>query len=146
MRIDLLGCPVDVLTMVETVERAKEAMRSRTRLQHVALNVAKLVNMRSNSVLRFDVMQSDIVGIDGMGIVLAARWLGVPVKERVAGIDLFREVLIVCAREGFRPFLLGATSDVLNRAAETIVTQFPPISTRWIKGWLFSSRSGERGR
>ena len=98
MRIDLLGCPVDVLTMAETVERARAAMRSRTRLQHVALNVAKFVNMRSDPVLRSDVMGSDIIGIDGMGIVLAARWFGVPVKERVAGIDLFQEILAVCAQ------------------------------------------------
>ena len=127
MRIDFLGCPVDVLTMSETVERARVAMRSRSRLQHVALNVAKFVNMRKDPVLRSDVMKSDVVGIDGMGIVLAARWLGAPVKERVAGIDLFREILAVCARDGFRPFLLGAAPEVLRQAADVITTQFPPI-------------------
>ena len=90
MRTNLLGCPIDVLTMAETVGRAKAAMRDRTRLQHVALNVAKLVNMRSDPILRADVMASDLVGIDGMGIVVAARWFGIPVKERVAGCDLFQ--------------------------------------------------------
>ena len=109
MRASLFGCPVDVLTMAETLERARAAMRNRTRLQHVALNVAKLVNMRSDPVLCSDVMGSDIVGIDGMGIVLALRAFGVPVKERVAGIDLFQKILAVCAADGFRPFLLGAT-------------------------------------
>lgn len=137
MRIDLLGCPIDVLTMAETVERARVAMRDRTPLQHVALNVAKLVNMRSDSVLCSDVMQSDVIGIDGMGIVLAARWLGIPVKERVAGIDLFREILIICARDGFRPFLLGATSEVLQRAAAVIVTQFPPIQLAGFRNGYF---------
>ena len=44
MRTNLLGCPIDVLTMAETIGRARAAMRDRTRLQHVALNVAKLVN------------------------------------------------------------------------------------------------------
>jgi N-acetylglucosaminyldiphosphoundecaprenol N-acetyl-beta-D-mannosaminyltransferase len=127
MRANLLGCPIDVLTMAETVERARVAMRNRTRLQHVALNVAKFVNMRSDPVLRSDVVESDVVGIDGMGIVLAARWFGIPVKERVAGVDLFQEILTVCASDGFRPFLLGATSDVLHRAADVIGAKFPTI-------------------
>jgi N-acetylglucosaminyldiphosphoundecaprenol N-acetyl-beta-D-mannosaminyltransferase len=71
----------------------------------------------SDQILRSDVIGSDVIGIDGMGIVVALRLFRVPVKERVAGIDLCWEVLTVCARDGFRPFLLGATPDVLHRAA-----------------------------
>jgi N-acetylglucosaminyldiphosphoundecaprenol N-acetyl-beta-D-mannosaminyltransferase len=127
MRAQLLGCPIDTLTKAETRELATLAMRNRQRLHHVALNVAKFVNMRSDPVLRGDVIGSDIVGIDGMGIVLAARWFGIPVKERVAGIDLFWEILAVCEKEGFRPFLLGATSEIVQRAAEQIVARFPQI-------------------
>ncbi|WP_245331713.1 WecB/TagA/CpsF family glycosyltransferase [Bradyrhizobium sp. NAS80.1] len=123
--------------MVETVERARVAMRDRRRLQHVALNVAKFVNMRSDRVLRSDVIGSDIIGIDGMGIVLALRLFGVPVKERVAGIDLFWELLSICARDGFRPFLLGATPDVLNRAANAIAEHFPSIQIAGLRDGYF---------
>src|SRR5216684_3018279 len=137
MRADWLGFSVDVLTMAETVERARVAMRDRGRLQHVALNVAKFVNMRSDRILRSDVMGSDVIGIDGMGIVLALRLFGVPVKERVAGIDLFWEVLTVCARDGFRPFLLGATPDVLHRAADVIVAHFPSIQLAGLRDGYF---------
>src|SRR5581483_2975221 len=127
MRVDLFGCPIDVLTMAQTVELARSAMRDRVPVQHVALNVAKFVNMRSDAVLRSDVMGSDIIGIDGMGIILGLRLCGVPVKERVAGIDLFEEVLAVCGQDGFRPLLLGATPDVLRRAADAITARFPRI-------------------
>jgi N-acetylglucosaminyldiphosphoundecaprenol N-acetyl-beta-D-mannosaminyltransferase len=102
-------------------------MRGGRRLQHVALNVAKFVNMRRDPILRADVAGSDLVGIDGMGIVLAARWFGLPVRERVAGIDLFKELMRVCAEEKFRPFLLGATPQVLRKAASAIEAEFPPI-------------------
>lgn len=68
--------------------------------------------------------RSDLVGIDGMGIVLATRWLGLTVLERVAGIDLFKQILEVCAREGCRLFLLGATPQVLEEAAKAISMQF----------------------
>ncbi len=137
MRVDLFGCPVDVLTMGETVGLARAAMRDRAHLQHVALNVAKFVNMRSDPILRSDVVGSDVIGIDGMGIVLALRLCGVPVKERVSGIDLFQEVLAVCARDGFRPFILGATADVLHRAADVITTRFPQIQLAGLRDGYF---------
>src|SRR5882757_1825411 len=116
MRQYFLGCPIDILTMAETVNLAREAMLRRQRLQHVALNVAKLVNMRRNDVLAADVAGSDLITMDGMGIVWGAKLLGLPAQERVTGIDLFTELLTVCAREGFRPYLLGATPSTLHLA------------------------------
>jgi N-acetylglucosaminyldiphosphoundecaprenol N-acetyl-beta-D-mannosaminyltransferase len=137
MRAEFLNCPIDMLTMAETVEKAATSMRTRVRLQHVALNVAKFVNMRTNPILRDDVAGSDLVGIDGMGIVIAARWFGLPVPQRVAGIDLFREVLGVCAREGFRPFLLGATPEVLDKAASAIKTEYPSLQFAGLRDGYF---------
>jgi N-acetylglucosaminyldiphosphoundecaprenol N-acetyl-beta-D-mannosaminyltransferase len=127
VRAFLFGCPIDILTMVETVDRAHAAMRTGKRLQHVALNVAKLVNMRTDKLLAADVVGSDLIGIDGMGIVLAARLLGIPVKERVPGIDLFHEILALCAAKGFRPYFLGGTTDVVQRAASEATKKYPGI-------------------
>jgi N-acetylglucosaminyldiphosphoundecaprenol N-acetyl-beta-D-mannosaminyltransferase len=137
MRADFLGCPIDILTMKETVEQAAAAMRGGQRVQHVALNVAKFVNMRQDPILRADVAGSDLVGIDGMGIVFAARWLGLPVPERVAGIDLFKELMRVCAEEKFKPFLLGATAQVLKKAAAAIEAEFPSIAFAGLRDGYF---------
>src|SRR5262245_60489503 len=137
MRADFLGAPVDILTMTETLDCARRAIRSRTRLQHVALNVAKFVSMRRDPVLAADVMSSDLVGIDGMGIVWAARWLGLPVQERVAGIDLFDRILELCAAEGFRPYFLGATPEVVRRAAERALERHPTLQFAGLKDGYF---------
>lgn len=144
MRVDLLGCYVDILTMAETIERAKVAMRDRRRVHHVALNVAKFVNMRSDGVLRADVMGSDLIGVDGMGILWALRLFGVPATERVTGIDLFWEILNVCDKDGFRPFLLGATPSVLQRAADVIAAKFPSIQLAGLRdGYFRPEEEGE---
>jgi len=97
------------------------------------------VNMRSDPVLKADVMGSDLVGIDGMGIVLAARWFGIPVKERVAGIDLFMELLAVCAAEHFRPFFLGATPHVLRSAIDKACARFPSLQLSGARDGYFRS-------
>jgi N-acetylglucosaminyldiphosphoundecaprenol N-acetyl-beta-D-mannosaminyltransferase len=137
MRESLLGCPIDILTMAETVELAREAMRSRKRLQHVALNVAKLVNMRRDPVLAADIISSDLVGIDGMGIVWAARCLGLPAKERVAGIDLLTELLALCAEEGFKPYFLGGTREVVHKSSSRVLERYPTICFAGLRDGYF---------
>lgn len=138
MRASFLECPVDILSMAETVDLARCAMRSRQRLQHVALNVAKFVNMRFDPMLAADVASSDVVSIDGMGIVWGARALGLPVKSRVAGVDLLAELLAVCAREGFKPYFLGATPAVLQRAAERARERYPALQFAGLKDGYFT--------
>lgn len=138
MRQILLDCPVDVLTMAETVDLARRAMQCRDRLQHVALNVAKLVNTRRDPVLSADVASSDVVGIDGMGIVWAARLLGLPVQERVSGIDLLNELLAVCSRDGFRPYFLGATSRVLELCGRQVREKYPSIHFAGLRDGYFA--------
>lgn len=128
MRVTFLDTPVDILTMPETLDAAVHAMQTRARCQHVAMNVAKLVNAKSDPELDRDVRDSDIIGIDGMGIVYGLKLLGHDVPERVAGVDLFEQLMGVCAEKGFRPYLLGATQDVLDRTMAELVRRHPALT------------------
>ncbi|GLS44519.1 WecB/TagA/CpsF family glycosyltransferase [Methylobacterium brachythecii] len=127
MRKSLLGLPVDLLTFDSTLALAGDAMRTGTPCQHVALNVAKLVNARRDSELDRDIRNSEIVGIDGMGIVWALQLLGERRAVRVAGIDLFEGLIGLCAAEGFRPFLLGATPEVLSATEAELKRRHPDL-------------------
>ena len=127
MRTHLLGLPVDILTKSETIAIAVRAMRSGLRCQHVALNVAKLVKARRDPELDRDIRDSDVIGIDGMGIAWALRLLGERRATRVAGIDLFESVIAECASEGFRPFLLGASAAVVNDAVRELQRRHPAL-------------------
>ena len=127
MRRELLGVPIDSLTFDATVARAVDAMQAKRLTQHVAINVAKLVKARHDAELWRDIAESHIVGIDGMGIVWAARALGIPVPERVAGVDLMERLLKICGEQGFRPYFLGASQNVLQRAVAAAQTRWPGI-------------------
>jgi N-acetylglucosaminyldiphosphoundecaprenol N-acetyl-beta-D-mannosaminyltransferase len=139
MRTQIFGSPIDILTMSETIDLARSAMRERKTTLHVAMNVAKLVNMRTDPVLAADVKSSDIIGIDGMGILMAAKFSGFTVKERVAGIDLLQRLLVVCADEGFRPFFLGATPRVLREASDAVTARHPNIRFAGMHDGYFSA-------
>ena len=57
MRCEIFDCPIDVLTKAETIAVVREAMQIRKPTMHVALNVAKLVNMRFHPILADDVKE-----------------------------------------------------------------------------------------
>ena len=126
-RIELFGCPMDIATMQETVNIIGDRIEARQFTQHVVVNVAKLVNMQTDSVLHSSVRACDIVNIDGMGVVWGARLLGHAVPERVAGVDLFDRLLQMAAARGLPVFLLGATDEVVARTAAVITLRHPEL-------------------
>lgn len=126
-RITFMGCPMDAITMQETLSLIEQAMSEKTQLQHVVVNVAKLVHMQTDATLREDVMGSDLINIDGAGVVLGARLCGHTVPERVAGADLMQELLSVCAAKAYKPYILGAKEEVLQRAVANIQARHPQL-------------------
>ena len=138
-RIHLLGAPLDLLSMAQTVARAEDAMASGRRLQQVVINVAKLVNMRTDADLRQDVLDSDIINIDGTGILWAARLLGHRVEERVAGIDLMEALIAACARHGYKPYFLGASEAVLEQAMAKLRADHPALQIAGYRNGYFGT-------
>ena len=127
-RIEVLGCPMDVATMGETVDWIDQRISANQFTQHVVVNVAKLVNMRKDPELDASVRECDIINIDGQGVVLGARLLGHDVPERVAGVDLFHALLAMSARQGYSAFLLGAKDEVVSATAEKVKALYPGLN------------------
>lgn len=143
MRTSVLGCPVDILSMQNSVNLARSAMRERRSCMQVSLNVAKLVNARKDRELAADIANADMIGIDGMGIALATRLTGIGKAPRIAGIDLFDELMALCAREGFRPYLLGAREDVLHEAMLRLKARHPGLQFAGAHHGYFDGRDAE---
>jgi N-acetylglucosaminyldiphosphoundecaprenol N-acetyl-beta-D-mannosaminyltransferase len=143
MRTQILDCPVDVLSREETIELARRSMQERQPCMHVSLNVAKLVTQRTDGDLARDIASADIVGIDGMGITLAMRLTGHKSAPRFAGVDLFEELMALCAREGLKPFLLGAKQEILEEAMRRLQIRFPGLEFAGAHHGYFDGRDEE---
>lgn len=119
-KIEILQCPMHVASIGETVDEIDKSINDNKFIQHSVVNVAKLVNMRTDQSLHKSVSSCDIINIDGMGVVLGAKILGHKVSERVAGIDLFYKLLELSEKKEYPVFFLGAKEDVLKKTiAET---------------------------
>jgi N-acetylglucosaminyldiphosphoundecaprenol N-acetyl-beta-D-mannosaminyltransferase len=123
----VLGVPIDPMTMEQVLGRVDAAIATRSRLHIGVVNAAKLVNMRHDPALRDDVLASDIILADGASVVWASRLLGQPLPERVAGIDLMLGMLRAGAARGYRVYCLGAAQDVLQRAVDRMLSDFPGV-------------------
>jgi N-acetylglucosaminyldiphosphoundecaprenol N-acetyl-beta-D-mannosaminyltransferase len=143
-RIEVLEYPMDIATMDETVSFIENKLDKGEFLQHVVVNVAKIVNMQKDAVLADSVKACDVINIDGMGVVFGARFLGHDVPERVAGVDLFHELLKMSAKRDFPVFLLGATQDVVTKTAEKVKEQNPNLTIAGFNdGYFFGGKEGE---
>lgn len=127
-RIELLGSPLDPVTMRDALRLVEDAVIRREPLRHVAMNAAKLVAMRDDPVLRRSIETAHLVTADGQSIVWASRLLGHALPERVTGIDLMENVLALASRHGFRVFTLGAREDVVRDAMQVLRRRHPGLN------------------
>jgi len=126
-RIDFLGIPVCAVDMRGAIALVDSAIAERSPLHIGVINAAKVVGMARDPELRSAVLSSDAIFADGMSIVWASRLLGVPLPERVTGIDLMMNLLARGSELGYRVFCLGAREDVSKRVAEIIGRDFPGV-------------------
>jgi len=143
-RIELFGVKIDPLTMQETLKLAEEIIENRIITQHVVVNVAKLVMMQKDKKLKEVVNSCDIINADGQGIVWGARFFGLNIHERVAGIDLMLNVIRLAAEKKYRVFFLGAEGFVINKAIEKIKSQYPNLQIVGYRDGYFSESEEEK--
>ncbi|MFC7275730.1 WecB/TagA/CpsF family glycosyltransferase [Paractinoplanes rhizophilus] len=126
-RQELLGVPMDALTLGETVQLCMGAVETGDLLEVGVVNAAKIVKMRHDPALRDAVTGCDVIIADGQSVVWASRVLRRPLPERVAGIDLFQRLLYMAEQQGRSVYFLGARTEVLDRMIERIRAQHPGL-------------------
>jgi len=136
-RVPILGVGVDALTMPQVVELAHRAIDENRSLAVSVVNVAKLVNLRKDPLLRESVESGDLILADGAPVVWLSRVKGDPLPERVAGIDLMFELFALADRHGLRVFLLGAESEVLATVKRLAEERYPGLTIAGVQDGYF---------
>jgi N-acetylglucosaminyldiphosphoundecaprenol N-acetyl-beta-D-mannosaminyltransferase len=101
----MMGCWIDNLSMEETLGRIEEFIRSGKPHQHVVVNVDKLVKASRDEGLRRIINDCALVNVGGMPVVWASRLSGKPLRERVAGADLFEALMRRSSERGWQSVL-----------------------------------------
>lgn len=81
--------------------------------------------------------KTSIIIPDGVGTVLASKLLKEPVKEKIAGIDIVREVLVKANLEEKSIYFLGAKEEILKKCVENIKLEFPNLKVSGFHNGFF---------
>jgi N-acetylglucosaminyldiphosphoundecaprenol N-acetyl-beta-D-mannosaminyltransferase len=127
--------------MRQTVERCEELIEAKQPVQHVVVNAGKAVMMQDVPGLRAIIRRCDLVNADGQSIVWAGRLLGIPVPERVTGIDLMGELLALAEKQGYPVFFLGATQETLDAFVPEVGRRFPGLQIAGARNGYFKDDS-----
>lgn len=85
----LMGLPIDTMDVRTAAEAIIASVRDRSRLSFVTPNVNILVASRRDASLRAKILNSDLSLADGAPIVRIGKTIGLPVRRRCAGSDVF---------------------------------------------------------
>jgi len=127
-RIDILGVPLDCVTMESAIHYADQLIREGNSAAILAINPEKVIKCQDDMKFHELINQAGLLIPDGIGVVLMARMLGEKGIQRVPGAELMPGLCELAEREGYTIFLFGAAPDVNALAAEKIQARYPGIN------------------
>src|SRR5664280_1836480 len=108
----VLGIPVDVIDMPAALRKIEVAAAGRSPFLLSTPNLNFLVTSQIDPEFRESLLISDLCPADGMPIVCIARLLSVPIKERIAGADIFEAIKSArYSSQRVSVFLFGGAED-----------------------------------
>lgn len=127
--IRILGIRVDEYDMTQSLDLigAFVAQGREELHQVVTINPEGVWLAVNDPALAAIMEQAALITPDGNGVLWAARQLGTPLKERVAGIELMENICRRAAEQGWRVYLLGAKPGVAQAAGEKLMEKYPGL-------------------
>lgn len=118
MKTDVLGVQYDNITMDEAITLARRFLTGSKTAYCVTPNAEMAYEALHNADFRTVLNSADLVLPDGAGVVLGAKILKTPLKQKVAGIEFAQDMLPIYEELGSRLYLLGSKPGVAELAAE----------------------------
>lgn len=125
--VDILGVRVDDVTYAEAEVLIERFIAERGPHAVVTPNPEIVMQARRDPAFRAVLNRAALAIPDGMGLLLAGRLLGRPLRQHVQGTDLVHRLAARSPARGWRWYLLGAAEGVAPAAAATLERTYPGI-------------------
>jgi N-acetylglucosaminyldiphosphoundecaprenol N-acetyl-beta-D-mannosaminyltransferase len=139
----ILGVRVDCLDTKQTLERIEGFVGGGTLHQVATVNPEFVMRAQRDREFARVLERADLCLADGTGVVWAARRQGCVIDQPVAGTDLVEPLAAMCARRGFRLFLLGARPGVAAELAASLSAAYPTLAVAAHAGSPAASQDDE---
>jgi N-acetylglucosaminyldiphosphoundecaprenol N-acetyl-beta-D-mannosaminyltransferase len=131
--INILNVPVMPLSMQETLAYLTSRLDLEEKTCVVTANAEIIMMGQTNPGYMKILQKATLVLPDGAGTVWAGRTLGYNVPERVAGFDLFLELIKISAQKKYKIFFFGSSpgiADIAKQKCEEMVPGIEIVGTR----------------
>ena len=128
LKIDVMGVKFDNLTKREFIAKAEQIIRSGEKGYCVTPNAEIVYEAIHDEAFRDLLNNASLVLPDGAGVILGAKILGTPIREKVAGIEFGDALCGSLAQMGGSAYLLGSKPGVAEAAAENLKTKHPGLN------------------
>jgi N-acetylglucosaminyldiphosphoundecaprenol N-acetyl-beta-D-mannosaminyltransferase len=127
-RVAILGVAVDDVLIDEAVARVEAMLDAGGPHQICTVNPEFVMEARRNPAFAAVLAAADLCTPDGFGLLLAARYLGAPLRGRVTGVALTERLAALAAARGRSIFFLGAAPGVAEQAAAALQARHPALT------------------
>lgn len=141
MKTGVLGLQFDNVTMEQALARARELLGGDYAAMVVTPNAEIAYEALKSEELRALLNSADLMLPDGSGVVLAAKILKTPLRQKVAGVDFADGLLGVLEETGGRLYLLGSKPGIGELAAEKMCEKHPRLNICGIADGYFKDEA-----
>lgn len=122
--VEIVGVNIDNVNMDEATGRLVEFLEMDSCSMVFTPNGEILLEAVKNRELETVLNSGQLVVPDGIGVVIASRFYGTPVKERVTGIDLLLRLMETAGSMGKSVYLLGGKPGIAEEAAIKLTEKY----------------------
>lgn len=124
----IFDIPIDNITKEEAVNMAVSRIEAGIFTIVVTPNAEIIKKCIDDENVKKAITSAHMILPDGDGTLWAAKELGVPLKEKVAGVEFGKNLIKEAAKKGFKLFLLGGKPGVAEKAAENLKKEYPNLA------------------
>ncbi len=131
----LLGITLPSVTKLNTLEQIKKYILLHEDFVHVvSINPENIIVAQRNKEFKKAIETAQIKIVDGIGIVIAAQILNIPIGMRLTGIDLMEELLELAGTMRLTVLLIGGRPKLALKLAKCYQKQFPEATFIGVEG------------
>ncbi len=132
----LFSLPVGTLSHKELLFQIKQhAGITKECIHIISLNPEHVMLAQKDELLREIIRERSIPINDGVGIELAARFLGIPVARRITGVDLMTELLTYAGEMGLSVLMVGSKNGVADKIADCYSKRYTEAKFHALEGY-----------
>lgn len=143
--IKLLGIPLTLYDRTKLLTAVHNQIQTRQKTIILSGNVHAFNLAYETEWLRDFFNHADIVRLDGAGVRLGAKLLGVDTPPRMTWADFAWDLAQFCAQNQYSLFFLGAKRGIAGRAAQKLQSQYPDLQFAGIHHGYFDKEKGGAG-